>query len=88
MAKIVYAEYRVCSSWDLNQICEELGITTDAVVDYYVKWEKLRLTYTDSDGDQVEVEYEPNLFCASEHFDYKRPTEVITIDEEEEETIE
>ena len=85
MAKIVYAEYRISSSWDLDQLCEELGITTDDVVDYYVKWEKLRLTYTDSDGDQVEVEYEPNLFCASEHFDYKRPTEVITIDEEEEE---
>jgi hypothetical protein len=58
-----------------------LGITTDDVVEHYVKWEKLRLTYNDSEGDQVEVEYEPNLFCASEHFDYKRPTEEYTLDE-------
>ena len=88
MAKIVYAEYRVSSTWDLDQICEELGIATDDVVEYYVKWEKLFLTYTDSDGDQVEVEYEPNLFCASENFDWKRPYEECTVDEEEEETTE
>jgi hypothetical protein len=85
MAKIVYAEYRVCSSWDLNQICEELDITYDDVVEYYVKWDKLFLTYTDSDGDEVEVEYNPNLFCASEQFDWKRPTEEHEWDEEEEE---
>jgi hypothetical protein len=82
MAKIVYAEYRIASTWDLDQICEELGITTDAVVEYYVKYEKLYLTYTDSDGDEVKVEYDPNVFCASEHFDYKRPTEQYTLDEE------
>ena len=82
MAKIVYAEYRVSSTWDLDQICEDLGIATDDVVEYYVKWEKLRLTYIDSEGDQVEVEYEPNLFCASEHFDWKRPTEEYILDEE------
>ena len=82
MAKIVYAEYRVESSWDLDQICEDLGITTDDVVEYYVKWDTLNLTYTDSDGDQVEVKYEPNLFCASEHFDWKRPHEEYTLDEE------
>jgi hypothetical protein len=84
MAKIVYAEYRVSSSWNLDEICEELGITTDDVVEYYVKWEKLFLTYTDSDGDEVEVEYEPNLFCASENFDWKRPDSVV----EEEENVE
>jgi hypothetical protein len=84
MAKIVYAEYRVSSSWNLDEICEELGITTDNVVSYYVKWEKLYLTYTDSDGDEVEVEYDPNLFCASENFDWKRPDSVV----EEQENVE
>ena len=87
MAKIVYAEYRVCSSWDLNLICEDLDITTDDVVEYYVKWEKLYLTYTDSDGDQVEVEYDPNVYSASENFDWKRPHEETTVDEEEEENV-
>ena len=82
MAKIVCAEYHISSTWDLDQICEDLGITTDDVVEYYVKWDTLNLTYTDSDGDQVEVEYEPNLFCASEHFDWKRPTEEYILDEE------
>ena len=82
MTKIVYAEYRMSSTWDLDQICEDIGIATDNVVEYYVKWDKLYLTYTDSEGDQVEVEYEPNLFCASENFDYKRPTEEYTLDEE------
>ena len=88
MAKIVYAEYFVASTWDLDQICEDIGITYDDVVEYYVKWETLHLTYTDSEGDQVEVCFAPNLFCASEHFDYKRPTEQYTLDEDEEETIE
>ena len=82
MAKIVYAEYRMSSTWDLDQLCEDIGIATDDVVEYYVKWDKLYLTYTDSEGDQVEVEYEPNMFCASENFDYKRPTEEYTLYEE------
>ena len=82
MAKMIYAEYRISSIWNLDEICEDLEIDPANVVDYYVKWDKLFLTYTDEDGDQIEVEYEPNVFSASNEFDWKRPSSEDTVEEE------
>ena len=89
MAKMIYAEYKVSSVWNLDKICKDLEIDPANVVDYDVKWDKLYLTYTDAEGDEVEVEYDPNVFCASEHFDWKRPVAVeveedADVDEEDE----
>ena len=59
---MIYAEYRASSIWDLDDICQQLDITRDAVVDYYVKWDALFLTYRDADGNECEEEFEPNMF--------------------------
>jgi hypothetical protein len=83
MAKMIYAEYKVSSVWNLDKICKKLKIDPANVVEYYVKWDKLFLTYTDAEGDEVEVEYHPNVFCASEHFDWKRPEEVCEVEGED-----
>jgi hypothetical protein len=63
------------SSWDIEEICKDLEITLEQVKDYYVKWDKLVLTYIDADGEECEEEFEPNDFSASENFDWKYPTE-------------
>lgn len=81
MAKIVYAEYRVSSSWNLDNICSNIGITMNDVLEYSVKWDTLYLTYKDSNGNEVEVEYDPNIYSASENFDYKYPSEEYSLDE-------
>jgi hypothetical protein len=72
----IYANYQVCSTWDLDEICENLEITREQVKSYYVKWDELVLTYIDSDGDEQEVEIPPTGFPASE-FDWKRPHSVV-----------
>jgi hypothetical protein len=92
MAKMIYAEYKVSSVWNLDKICKKLKIDPANVVDYSVKWDKLYLTFTDAEGDEVEVEYDPNVFCASEHFDWKRPVAVeveedADVDEEDDSDI-
>ena len=73
---MIYAEYRASSIWDLDDICQQLNITRDAVVDYYVKWDNLILTYRDADGDECEEKFQPNVFSASNNFDWKRPDKV------------
>jgi len=73
---MIYAEYRTSSVWDLDNICQQLDIARDAVVDYYVKWDALFLTYRDADGNECEEEFEPNMFSASDNFDWKRPENV------------
>lgn len=80
----IYANYQVCSTWDLDAICEQLGITRERVQSYYVKWDALHLSYLDEDGDEVEEEFEPNQWSASDNFDWKRPDSVV----EEEEAAE
>jgi hypothetical protein len=71
----ITATYVTSSSWDIEEICKDLEITLEQVKDYYVKWDKLFLTYIDADGEECEEEFEPNDFSASENFDWKRPTE-------------
>ncbi len=83
MAKMYYANYQVSSTWDLDEICAELGIDPSTLDDskMYVKWDTLHITYTDADGEEQEAEFEPNLFSASEEFDWKRPTEEAMVEE-------
>jgi len=73
----IYANYEVCSTWDLDEILDELGITREQVKSYFVKWDSLHLTYIDNTGNEVEEEFEPNQWSASEGFDWKRPTSVV-----------
>jgi hypothetical protein len=73
----IYANYQASSIWDLDEICEQLEITRDKITSYYVKWDKLFVSYIDQDGDEVEEEFEPNQFSASENFDWKRPESVV-----------
>jgi hypothetical protein len=74
---MIYANYEVCSTWDLDDILEELGITREQVKGYFVKWDSLHLTYIDNQGKEIEEEFEPNNFSASENFDWKRPISVV-----------
>ncbi len=71
----IYANYEVCSTWDLDEVCEGLGIERSQVKEYYVKWDQLVLTYINADGEEVEEEIDP-MIPASE-FDFKRPTSVV-----------
>ena len=82
MAKMIYANYEVASTWDLDEVCEEHEIDPDNVVSYYVKWDALHLTYKDADGNKHEIEVEPTGWPASD-FDWKRPTSLVTEDDEE-----
>ena len=81
MAKMIYANYEIASIWDLDEVCEEHEIDPANVVSYYVKWDKLFLTYKDADGDEQEIEVEPNCFSASENFDWKHPSSEDTVEE-------
>ena len=78
---IVTALYQTFSEWDLAKIFAQLGIKEEDVVDYEVKYDFMSLTYTDSDGNTVEQQFAPNVFCASKEYDYKWPEEVIYEDQ-------
>ena len=67
----ISATYTASSHWDL----EELGIDPATVVDYYVKWDTLYVTFLDADGNQYEEEFEPT-WSASDNFDWKRPDDI------------
>ena len=71
----IYANYEVCSTWDLDEICDELGIERSQIKEYYVKWDQLVLTYIDAQGQEVEEEIEPG--SPASEFDFKRPTSVV-----------
>ena len=73
----IYANYQIASTWDLDEILEQLEIDREQVKDYYVKCDKLFLSYTNADGDEVEEEFEPNGWSASDNFDWKRPESVV-----------
>ncbi len=66
----VSATYTVSSRWDF----EELEIDPATVVDYYVKWDTLYVTFVDADGNQYEQEFEPT-YSASDS-DFKRPDDI------------
>ena len=82
MAKMIYAEYRISSIWNLDEVCADNDIDPANVVDYYIKWDTLYLTYKDADGEEQKIEIEPNYFSASEGFDWKRPDEVNEVEED------
>ena len=73
---VIYANYEVCSTWDLDEVCENLDIKRSQIKEYYVKWDQLVLTYIDDDGEEVEEEIAPG-FSASEEFNWKHPTTVV-----------
>ena len=73
----IYANYQICSTWDLDEICSDLKITRKQVKEYYVKWDALHLTYVDRKGNEIDKEIEPNVFSASDNFDWKRPDSVV-----------
>jgi len=80
MAKI-YANYTIASVWDLDQICEEHNINPLNITSKRVKWDQLTITYTDQNGQEQTIEdIEPNEYCASDEFDWKRP---VSVQEEE-----
>ena len=81
MAKMIYANYEIASIWDLDEVCEEHEIDPANVVEHYVKWDTLYLTYKDADGEEQEIEIQPNVFNASENFDWKRPSSEVTVEE-------
>lgn len=81
MATYVYATYTISSVWNLDEILEELQIDAASLESHYVKWDKLFLTYIDADGEEVEVEYEPNRANASRDFDWKSPSVEETIED-------
>ena len=74
---MIYANYEVCSTWDLDEILDELGIEREQVVGYFVKWDALHLTYRMADGTEATQEFEPNGWSASDNFDWKRPTSTV-----------
>lgn len=78
----LYAYYSHASTWDLDEIFDELGITREDVVRYHIKWDSLTLTYKDSQGNQQQVEYDPNEFSASDDPCWKRPNKIILETEE------
>ncbi len=80
---MIHAHYQATSTWDLDEICNELNITRSSILDYYIKWDQLHLTYTNSSNEKVEQSFDPNVFCASDDFDWKRPVDI-----EDEETVE
>jgi hypothetical protein len=71
----IYANYEVCSTWDLDEVCNNLGIERSQVRDYDVKWDQLVLTYIDNDGCEITCEIDPE-WPASD-FDFKRPTSLV-----------
>ena len=67
--------YTTASTWDMDDVLEELGIEAHQVKDYYIKWDTLYLTYIDAEGAEVEEEIEPT-FNGAEQFDFKRPVDI------------
>ena len=60
----LYAVYAVSTEWDL----EKLGIDLDAVEDWYVKWDTLRVKRTkDSEWEEIDpissAEWRAEIFC-------------------------
>lgn len=74
MTKII-ATYAAQSCWDLDEVCDDLEITKDSIVDYYIKYDTLFLTYKDADGDECEEEVRPNVYSVIDN-DFKHPDEV------------
>jgi len=66
-SKTLYAVYQSSTDWDL----EELGIDLDKVVDWYIKWDTLRVKRTeDSEWEAIEPT------CHAEVFDHKHPDQI------------
>jgi hypothetical protein len=76
----IVATYTIDSTWDLDAILSNLGITRESVVRYFVKYDALKLTYKDAEGNILTEDFEPD-WAASEAFDYKYPTSTEEIDE-------
>lgn len=62
----IIAYYTSSSSWDMQEVMEQLDIELAQVMDYQVKWNKLFLTYKDKYGQALTVEVEPTLNGMSE----------------------
>jgi hypothetical protein len=75
------AQYTTISSWDLTQDLEALGITSDDVVDYWVKWDQLTIVYRDKHGELCNLFIGQPQVSATDS-DFKHPDSVEEVVEE------
>ena len=73
-SNILYAVYEVSTEWDL----EKLGIDLNAVEDWYVKWDTLRVKRTkDSEWEEIDPISSADLRQDNaEIFDHKHPDQL------------
>ena len=57
----IIAYYTSSSSWDMQEVIDQLDIDIAQVLHYQVKWNTLFLTYKDKHGDSTTAEIEPTL---------------------------